>query len=443
MAKNNSSVAFPTLLKFENMTVFADRYEKSRDFEQLFSLMKGASDEGIGIDSKEYTSSERVEKVLDKSITYVWKEESPTGNLMAASLIMPCVLSRSERPVYNGSNLVVHEKYRSRGIGRFVLVSMQKMNLGHNPVLGRHTIIARSMLPARFVGATYLGIIPKSIRLRKPEVVVDDVIVYYGHHMPTYTDKRQQNVSTITSRSNLTQISAPTDTRACDVLSSHELYTVRRCHINNFIHLCFLQLQLAALNESSDLSILNQQLPLEPVSQQIALPSDEILLVKEVPRDDYLPVEKIIRRAASSGRVFGIDEFTEKGLWNRKFLRRTYVLGLYNVVNDLQGVVLFGPSSICRTDSVLVSGYIALEPDCRHKGIETQLMRLVEKLTQQLNFEGVLMDVFRTEFEFMSLLMDMGYTVTGSLPKCGFVKGKGHTDSLLLYKEFVIGSSKL
>ena len=151
----------------------------------------------------------------------------------------------------------------------------------------------------------------------------------------------------------------------------------------------------------------------------------------------------MIRNSAESGKMVGIDEFTKTGLWNRKFLRKTYILGVYNNKNKLAGVALFGPSSITRTDSIIMSGYIILDHDHQFLGLESILVEAMINISKELNFEGLLLDVYQTELKFIGLLMDMGFKVTGSLPKCGFVKGKGYVDSILLYKEFIVGSCKL
>ena len=57
-------------------------------------------------------------------------------------------------------------------------------SLGYRSVLSRHALTSRTNIPGRAAGATYMGIIPKSLRIDKLNVVVDDVIVYYGYHWP-------------------------------------------------------------------------------------------------------------------------------------------------------------------------------------------------------------------------------------------------------------------
>ena len=184
-------------------------------------------------------------------------------------------------------------------------------------------------------------------------------------------------------------------------------------------------------------------LPVKAQTREVCLRTGEKFSIRELPRAEYSLVENMIRNLAETGRMIGIDEFTHSGLWNRKFLRKTYVLGAYNNKNKLLGVALFGPSSITRTDSIIMSGYIILDLGHHLLGLESILVEAMINISKELKFEGLLLDVYQTEWKFMGLLMDMGFKVTGSLPKCGYVKGKGYVDSILLYKEFIVGSCKL
>ena len=188
---------------------------------------------------------------------------------------------------------------------------------------------------------------------------------------------------------------------------------------------------------------INTPLPITLETKQVRSINGESLSIQEVSAAEYSQVECKIRNAAESGSMIGLDELTDSGLWNRSFLRKTHVLGTYNEKNEMVGVALFGPSSICRTDSIIISGYVILDQRYQFQGLESVLVETIIDISKKLSFEGVLLDVYRTEWKFIGLLMDMGFKVTGSLPKCGYLKGKGYIDSVLLYKEFVIGSSKL
>ena len=202
-------------------------------------------------------------------------------------------------------------------------------------------------------------------------------------------------------------------------------------------------MKIPPLEPDISFQTINSPLPVMLQTREVYLRKGEKFSIKEPSSAEYSLVETMVRNSAESGKMIGIDEFTETGLWNRKFLRKTYILGAYNNQNKLAGVALFGPSSITRTDSIIMSGYIILDQDHQFLGLESILVEAVINISKELDFEGLLLDVYQTELKFIGLLMDMGFKVTGSLPKCGFVKGKGNVDSILLYKEFIVGSCKL
>ncbi len=153
--------------------------------------------------------------------------------------------------------------------------------------------------------------------------------------------------------------------------------------------------------------------------------------------------ENFIRKSAREGHVMALDEFLDNGIWNRKLLKETHVVGIFDTKNDLVGLMLFGASGVCRTESLVMGGYLLLEKGHRVEPVQRRLMDIMTDIARTLSFEGVLLDVYRTETDFMSLLLDLGFKVSGTLPECGYVKDKGYVDSVLLYKEFVVGSSKL
>ena len=146
-------------------------------------------------------------------------------------------------------------------------------------------------------------------------------------------------------------------------------------------------------------------LPVKVQTREVYLRTGEKFSIRELPRAEYSPVENMIRNAAESGRMIGIDEFTHSGLWNRMFLRKTYVMGAYSHENNiLLGVAVFGPSSITRTDSIIMSGYIILDLVHHFLGLESILVEAMINISKELKFEGLLLDVYQTEWKFMALL---------------------------------------
>ena len=171
--------------------------------------------------------------------------------------------------------------------------------------------------------------------------------------------------------------------------------------------------------------------------------SDETHWIREIAKTQYKTVEKNIAEAARSGYMIALDEFLGNGTWNRKFLKRTHLIGAYSSSGDLIGQGMFGPSAICRTESLVMGCYILVDSERKYQGLEEVMVENMIEIARKLEFEGILFDVYRTETKFVALLLDMGFKVTGSLPECGYMKDAGYVDSLLLYKEFTVGSSKL
>lgn len=192
--------------------------------------------------------------------------------------------------------------------------------------------------------------------------------------------------------------------------------------------------------DNSFLSKLYSPVP-KAVSTDLLTSASPEFTLRKLSGSECTVVENVIRDAASRGFMIGLDEFFDNGVWNRKFLRETSVLGVNS--EELLGVVLFGPSAICRTESVVMGAYVLLKAKSAYQAIATALVDKLTRIAKILNYEGLILDVYRTEMEFVALMLDMGFKIVGSLPDCGYVKGRGYTDSLLLYKEFVIGSSKL
>ena len=196
--------------------------------------------------------------------------------------------------------------------------------------------------------------------------------------------------------------------------------------------------------DESHLTTLNSPLPTELSPKCLTLPtSREKYQIKEVPKSDYVVVENCIANAAKSEYMIAVDEFLDNGVWNRKLLKKTHLVGIYNSKGHLVALSLFGPSAICRTESLVMGGYVLVNSQHQYQGLEIALVENLTDIAKKLDFEGIAFDIYRTETRFISLLMDMGFKITGSLPEYGYMKDVGYVDSLLLYKEFVIGSSKL
>ena len=156
-----------------------------------------------------------------------------------------------------------------------------------------------------------------------------------------------------------------------------------------------------------------------------------------IAKQDALIVEEMIRSAARDGTGFGLDEFTSQGVFNRKFLRETTILvASWEDGGQPIGTMLLGPSAVCRSANLLMNFYLIVEPGHRHNGVGTCLSTQMELLANRLGYEGILLDLYQCDVTALEWLRKRDYRVTGSLPDCGYIKGRGYVDCVLLYKDF-------
>ena len=192
-----------------------------------------------------------------------------------------------------------------------------------------------------------------------------------------------------------------------------------------------------------DVSAINSlmQAKVLPITRQ--LPGGQSIYVEEAAPGEYLMIEEMIKQSAREGRGFGPDEFTETGLFNRRLLRNR---NSHAVIAHLEpggppiGVSLIGTSAVCRVENKLMNGYMVISPSHRGKGVGSALMNALVDVAKSLEYEGMLIDVYQTESRTISWSKKMGFCVAGSLPECGYVKGQGFVDVLLLYREFKFDS---
>ncbi len=204
------------------------------------------------------------------------------------------------------------------------------------------------------------------------------------------------------------------------------------------------KLNMSDPNLVSSLQAHNTKLEKAFQSKMIPLQDGRNIYLQEAAHDDYPAVELIIQQAATRGHVIAMDEFLPNGMWNRKFLHQTHIIiALHESSSDPIGLALFGASKICRTETVLVSGYVITTPGYETSDLDRYLLDTIETEAKALGYEGVLLDVYQTDRTLVNVALQLGYHITGSLPHCGYVKDVGYTDSVLFYKEFSIGSCHL
>ena len=52
--------------------------------------------------------------------------------------------------------------------------------------------------------------------------------------------------------------------------------------------------------------------------------------------------------------------------------------------------------------------YILVDPKSRYQGLEEVMVENIIEIARNLEFEGILFDVYRTEAKFVALLLDLG-----------------------------------
>merc|ERR1711976_56372 len=93
------------------------------------------------------------------------------------------------------------------------------------------------------------------------------------------------------------------------------------------------------------------------------------------------------------------------------------------------------PSPYCRsTNPVLADGHILVDPTWRGKGVGLQITKLMLRLIKDIGYEGAVTDTFITNIPMYKIFMSAGFNPVAYIPKSAYVKGKGWTDSVLLYK---------
>lgn len=148
-------------------------------------------------------------------------------------------------------------------------------------------------------------------------------------------------------------------------------------------------------------------------------------------------VEEMFRKAAEQGEGFAVDEFDLDGLHNRKFFRHSVTLAaLRKQDNVIIGGAIIGVTSLAKAQQAPSMGvYFVVNSTCRGQGYGKDIMRIVEKIARHLNYLNIVSDVLvDPKLSGLRLALNNGFYITGQLPNCAFVQGRGLTDSLVVFK---------
>ena len=87
-----------------------------------------------------------------------------------------------------------------------------------------------------------------------------------------------------------------------------------------------------------------------------------------------------------------------------------------------------------RVPGKCIGGHIVVKEGYRRRGIGTELLRIIERYTDELGKDDLLHDVFVTNKHAIQWLQKEGYVVTGTITNAGVIAKKGLTDTVIMYK---------
>ena len=172
-------------------------------------------------------------------------------------------------------------------------------------------------------------------------------------------------------------------------------------------------------------------------SQKIILPTVLKLTVEVASDKDRVTVNDMIYNAALDGDGFSVDEFTADGYLNCKMFKKTLTVVVKNKAGEVIGAAILGPSSLpCIHETDQLAVYIIVLKSHKRIGVAKSLGNIGLKFAEQNGFKCILMDAFVTNQGAVGLSQYFRMNILGTLRLCGFLKGQGYTDSLILYKPF-------
>ena len=154
--------------------------------------------------------------------------------------------------------------------------------------------------------------------------------------------------------------------------------------------------------------------------------------------DDVRKAFEMLSQAADNGETFAIDEFPTMEVFINSFLHGNQLILIDIGEEKRAGVGIFGESRMRRNKGVpnaLIYMYMSSRLH-RRKGYGKCILTQLEEHAMNCGFSACLIDALVTKDLPYKFTRDCGYTMTGSVPLSGYVKGQGWTDALLFYKRF-------
>ena len=153
------------------------------------------------------------------------------------------------------------------------------------------------------------------------------------------------------------------------------------------------------------------------------------LIVQEIEQ-----IHMLYRKAAQRGDGYAIDEFTEDGLLNLRTLKDAVITGVFTSEGAVVGAACFGKSAIPRIPEKCIGGLVVVDESYRHRGVGTELLRVIERYAEELGKDDLIHDVLTSNKSAIWWLQKEGYVVTGTIANSGVMANKKFTDSVVMYK---------
>ena len=173
------------------------------------------------------------------------------------------------------------------------------------------------------------------------------------------------------------------------------------------------------------------------------------LRTKVASAEQRAEVEDMIYEAAMAGTSYGLDEFNTDVTYSRKMLRKSITIVLTDHLGGCAGAVLCGSSMFCRSSKAPILAFYIVHNNAKNNGkssskeasdgmksdINLALYKTVIALAKHHHCFGIITDILSTDIEAIQAAQKHGLTIVGSVPHSAYVKGQGHTDSLLMHQK--------
>merc|ERR1711976_284891 len=186
-------------------------------------------------------------------------------------------------------------------------------------------------------------------------------------------------------------------------------------------------------NTNNQPKSLDSRLSYFPLTYKV---SGKEVLLDYVKDSECTELFELYRASAMRGQGYGEDEFRSVEEFKKNFVSKGHAIIGRDPTSD-KIVLSFSitPSPYCRSSTPLVAdGYILVDPSLRGKGVGFQTVKLMLRLIKDIGYEGCVSDTFMTNVPMYKLMVGTGFNPVAYIPKCAFVKGKGWTDAVVLYK---------